>query len=57
MGDTLKKIEEDQEEYEFLCRHYGEKFQLNDNGRLAIYGPHAKELKERYRQEQRAEKA
>lgn len=47
MGDILKAISEDTDEYMELCRRYGEKPRYS-LGSPDCYGEHAKELKRRF---------
>lgn len=55
MGDIIKAIYDDIQEYENLCRHYGEKVRMkktaHDMSLPDCYGKHAKELKHRREKE------
>lgn len=57
MGDILKAIYDDIEEYKWLCQHFDEpvvrKSDAYGNMLPDCYGPHCAQLQERYRKEQR----
>lgn len=55
MGDILKAIHDDMEEYEDLCQKYGEEVQSTPTSQGVYlpdcYGNHARQLKERARKD------
>ncbi len=54
MGCSIKAVHEDEEEYEWLCKNYGEKCQYR-HGSPDCYGTHARDLQRRARLEHEAE--
>jgi hypothetical protein len=54
MGDMMKAIHDDIEEYEGLCRNYNERIRVS-HGSPDCYGEHARSLKKRAREERDAQ--
>lgn len=57
MSDSMKAIHDDIESYNRMCRYFGEsvRFTRISTGQMVedCYGPHAKELKKKYEEEQK----
>lgn len=48
MSDSFSKIADDIDDYEFLCKRYGEPV-LHSGGSPDCYGQHARDLMKRYK--------
>ena len=60
MGSIISAIHDDIEDYEFLCKHFGEEVQRKATANGSVlpdcYGTHSKELEDRLREEQKNKK-